>query len=154
MSVCHGRLTCCPGILLQCSTLYESSGHVILIFVNSSIYQIGFLFQCTVIIILITHGICTFSIPSSGSDALLFVIQNFLRIAISIGNCLEWTIVWCIAVTFKSPVTHLYHCLVSKSIILKCVSGSTMLDTLNSVSLIICIGNIPCLPGCSCTYAC
>ena len=28
-----------------------------------------------------------------------------------------------------------------------------MLDTLNSVSLIICIGNIPCLPGCSCTYA-
>ena len=154
MSVCHGRLTCCPGIFFQRRTLYKSSGHVILIFVNSSIYQIGFLFQCTVIIILITHGICTFSIPSSGSDALLFVIQNFLRIAISIGNCLEWTIVWCIAVAFKSLVARLYHCLVSKSIILKCVSGSTMLDTLDSVSLIICIGNIPCLPGCSCTYAC
>ena len=154
MSVCHSRLTWCPGILFQCSTLYESSSHVILIFVNSSIYQIGFLFQCTVIIILITHGICTFSIPSSGSDALLFVIQNFLRIAISIGNCYEWTIVWCIAVAFKSLVTRLYHCLISETIIIKCISGSTMLDTLNSVSLIICIGNVSCLSGCSCTYAC
>ena len=136
MSVCHGRLTCCPGILLQCSTLYESSGHVILIFVNSSIYQIGFLFQTAIGIIFIAHGVGTLTIPTSGLDTRLFVIQNFLRIAISIGNCLEWTIVWCIAVTFKSLVARLYHCLVSKSIILKCVSGSTMLDTLNSVSLI------------------
>ena len=154
MSVCHGRLTCCPGIFFQRRTLYKSSGHVILIFVNSSIYQIGFLFQCTVIIIFIAYGVGTLTIPASGLDTLLFVIQNFLRIAISIGNCLEWTIVWCIAVAFKSLVARLYHCLVSKSIILKCVSGPTMLDTLNSVSLIICIGNIPCLPGCSCTYAC
>jgi len=154
MSVCHGRLTCCPGIFFQRRTLYKSSGHVILIFVNSSIYQINFFFQCAVVIILITHVICTFSIPSSGTNTFFLVIQNFLRIAISIGNCLEWTIVWCIAVTFNSPVARLYHCLVSKSIILKCISGSTMLDTLNSVSLIICIGNIPCLPGCSCTYAC
>ena len=154
MSVCHCRLTWCPGILFQCSTLYESSGHVILIFVNSSVCQINFLFQCTVIIILITHGICAFSLPASGLDTLLFVIQDFLRISISISNRCEWTIVWCIAVAFKSLVASLYHCLISETIIIKCISGSTMLDTLNSVSLIICIGNIPCLPGCSCTYAC
>ena len=154
MSVCHGRLTCCPGILFQRRTLYESSSHVILVFVNSSVCQINFFFQCTVIIILITRGICTFSIPSSGTNTFFLVIQNFLRIAISIGNCLEWTIVWCIAVAFKSLVTRLYHCLISETIIIKCISGSTMLDTLNSVSLIICIGNVSCLSGCSCTYAC
>ena len=154
MSVCHGRLTCCPGIFFQRRTLYKSSGHVILIFVNSSIYQIGFLFQTAIGIIFIAHGVGTLTIPTSGLDTLLFVIQNFLHIPISIGNLCEWTIVWCIAVAFKSLVARLYHCLISETIIIKYISGSTMLDTLNSVSLIICIGNIPCLPGCSCTYAC
>ena len=154
MRVYLSRITCCPGILFQSSTLYESSGHVILIFVNSSVCQINFFFQCAVVIILITHGICTFSLPSSGTNTFFPVIQNFLRIAVSIGNCGKWTIVWCIAVAFKSFISHLYHCLVSEAIIIKCISGSTMLDTLNSVSLIICIGNISCLSGCSCTYAC